>query len=87
MNRGRWRALTMIFLLGYALFLIYLGFQGFVMHRVIPAQYLGFLLLAGWLAGLRGYNIWAGGPLDPRKDPPLIPKDAGDRIRHGDDHR
>lgn len=62
----------MVFLFGFAMVLVYLGFNGWVVNKVIPAQYIGFLVLACWLAGLCGLNIWYGGPFDPRHDHPSI---------------
>lgn len=69
MARRRWRTVMMIFLLGTAVWLVYLGFEG-ARVRNIPAHLVGFLMLAFWIAGVCGVNIWAGEPLDPRKDPP-----------------
>ncbi|MFM7148375.1 MAG: hypothetical protein ACKO23_00875 [Gemmataceae bacterium] len=62
----------MVFLFGFASWMVYLGFDGLVMNDVLPVQYLGYFLLAYGFAGLFGWNIWAGGPLDPRNDPPSI---------------
>jgi hypothetical protein len=58
------------FLLVFGLWLVYLGFQGWVVSGGLPIQYIGYLLLVFWLAGLFGVNIWYGGPLDPRRDRP-----------------
>jgi hypothetical protein len=48
---------------------IYAGHQGLRVD-FLPAQYLGYLLMAFTVAGAAGINIWYGGPLDPRRDPP-----------------
>jgi hypothetical protein len=75
MTRRTKRAIAQVFLLAFAGFLIVLGFSGWLVgpaggEGVLPAQYLGFFLLAYGLLGLLGVNIWYGGPLDPRRDPP-----------------
>jgi hypothetical protein len=70
MSRSQWRGIAFVFLFGFASYLIYIGLQGWVVNRLLPAHYLGFFLVAYGVAGLFGVNIWRGGPLDPRNDPP-----------------
>jgi len=80
MTRRQWRVVMMVFLLGFASWMVYLGFDGHLINDVVPAQYLGYLLLAYGFAGLCGWNIWVGGPLDPRNDSPSI-SDYTDELR------
>ncbi len=75
MSRRRWRTASLVFLLVAALSLVYIGFHGGVANGFVPAQWIGFLILAFWLAGLLGVNIWYGGPLDPQRDQPTVPND------------
>lgn len=62
---------------------MWLGYRGWQMDNV-PAQWVGYLLLACGVAGLFGFNIWKGGPLDPQLDSPesneaaAMPVDEGD---------
>jgi hypothetical protein len=71
MSRRGYRAFSLVFLFGLAGFLIYLGFDGWVINRSLPAQYIGYLIAVCGVLGMCGVNIWSGGPLDPRKDPPV----------------
>lgn len=69
MTRRRQRVLALGFLFALAGGLVYFGFQGLTLDFV-PAQYIGYAIGAFGVVGLFGLNIWAGGPLDPRNDPP-----------------
>ncbi|HVK11372.1 MAG TPA: hypothetical protein VM597_21565 [Gemmataceae bacterium] len=80
MTRPQQRAVATGFLLALAALLIYLGFDG-VTLKYVPAQYFGYGVAGlGVLAGL-GVNVWAGGPLDPRNDPP--PETPADPFENG----
>jgi hypothetical protein len=68
MSRHRWRGFSLVVFLGIATWFIYLGLNGRVLARVLPLQYLGYLLAGFVVAGLFGVNIWRGGPLDPMND-------------------
>jgi len=46
----------------------------------VPAHSIGYIVAAIGLAGVFGINIWAGGPLDPKNDPP-----SGDARKTGKD--
>ncbi len=76
MTRRQLRSGMYVFLFGFAGLLIYLGFQGWTFSHVVPTYYVGFFLVASAVSGFFGVNIWAGGPLDPRNDPP--PKSDGE---------
>lgn len=67
---GRQGALAVLALVAAGF--IYAGYQGLRLD-FLPAQYLGYLLMAFTVAGAAGINIWYGGPLDPRRDPPAGP--------------
>ena len=68
-KRRRWRRIVLGGLVAFAAWLVYSGHRG--MHvDFIPAQYLGYLLFAFAALGASGVNIWYGGPLDLRLDPP-----------------
>ena len=69
MSRANARRLTLLFLFGVAAFLISLGEAGWSVN-FMPADWVGYILIAFGFAGLCGVNIWAGGPLDRRNDPP-----------------
>src|SRR5262249_54832505 len=69
MQRRVYRGLSLVFALGGGAFLTYGGLvQGWVIKGWFPVQYLGYLLIGLTLLGVCGFNIWAGGPLDPRDD-------------------
>ena len=82
MSRREWRAVSIIILFGFAALLMWLGYRGWQMNGV-PAQWVGYLILACGVAGQFGINIWKGGPLDPALDAPeseeaaAIPVDDG----------
>lgn len=71
-ERRRNRAIAFAALLAAAWLLIHFGERGLQLEG-LPAQYLGYFLLGGCLLGAAGVNIWYGGPLDPRGDPPPKP--------------
>jgi hypothetical protein len=71
MSRSQLRGLSIVFLVGLGAWFIYLGFEGWVLKGLLPAQYLGFLILASGIGGMFGVNVWANGPLDPRNDRPV----------------
>ncbi|HUE69451.1 MAG TPA: hypothetical protein VMP01_01070 [Pirellulaceae bacterium] len=68
-RRRFWRRGALAVLAVVAAGFIYAGFEGLRVD-FLPAQYLGYLLMAFTVAGAAGINIWYGGPLDPRRDPP-----------------
>ncbi len=69
MQRRQMRAISQVFLFTFAAFLIYLGWQGWTVGS-LPAQWVGYLLVVCGVLGLLGVNVWYGGPLDQRNDPP-----------------
>lgn len=46
------------------------GFRGWLLNG-IPAHFIGYGMLAFAAAGVAGFNIWIGGPLDRRDDSPI----------------
>ncbi len=64
-TKKRLIALAALGLFGIAL--IFFGFRGLLVDG-FPAQYIGYFALAIVVGGLLGGNVWAGGPLDRRKD-------------------
>jgi hypothetical protein len=71
-TRRRWRLGAFAALMAVAWLLLYFGEKGLRIDS-LPAQYLGYILLVVCLLGAAGVNIWYGGPLDPRGDPPGAP--------------
>jgi hypothetical protein len=69
MARTHQRGLSLVFLFALAGGLIWAGYSGWEID-FLPAQYLGYFLAAFAVAGLCGVNVWFGGPLDKRNDPP-----------------
>lgn len=69
-KRQKWRRGALIFLFAASVALVFAGHRGFEIE-MLPAQYLGYFLFAVCGLGVTGVNIWHGGPLDPRMDPPL----------------
>lgn len=67
MTRKQQRAVASAALFLFGLILIWLGEDGWEINA-IPAQYLGYIVLAVGLAAAFGVNIWGGGVLDPRRD-------------------
>lgn len=57
------------FLVAVATGLVISGNRGLLINA-FPAQYLGYILYAFVALGAMGVNVWYGGPLDPRFDPP-----------------
>ena len=75
-KRRLWRMGSLVFVAGVAVGLVVAGNNGLVIES-LPAQYLGYALIAVAGLGLAGVNIWFGGPLDPRLDPPTeAPEDS-----------
>jgi hypothetical protein len=68
-KRQMWRQGSLTFIAVAAIGLAYYGRQG-LMIDFLPAHYLGYFLMALAVLGMSGVNIWFGGPLDPRMDPP-----------------
>jgi hypothetical protein len=68
-KRRWWRRASLAALMGLAAVLVYFGNRGFRLH-FIPAQYVGYFFLGFAALGALSVNIWYGGPLDPRMDPP-----------------
>lgn len=56
---------------------VYAGGRGWLLND-LPAQSVGYFLYAFAGAGMLGVNVWYGGPLDPRLDPPAV-AEASDR--------
>ena len=68
-KRVWWRRFSMFVLILAAAGLVYFGNRGLHLD-FLPAQYLGYFLYALAALGILGVNIWRGGPLDLRQDPP-----------------
>lgn len=68
-KRRSWRRSSLVLFLGIAIAFVYTGHQGFQVN-LLPAHYLGYFFFAVTALGVAGVNIWYGGPLDPRMDPP-----------------
>jgi hypothetical protein len=75
-KRRWWRRGSLAFFVGVAAWLAHAGHRGLQIN-FLPAQYVGYFLFAFAALGAVGVNIWYGGPLDPRLDPP---PDAGSQI-------
>ena len=69
MSRTNTRRATLAFLFAVAAFMIWLGRSGWSVN-FMPADWVGYILIAFGCAGLCGVNVWSGGPLDKRNDPP-----------------
>jgi hypothetical protein len=67
-QRKRWRRLSLVYIYCVGFALIYAGYRGWKID-FLPAQYIGFLLVAFGVLGTLGVNIWYKGPIDPRYDP------------------
>lgn len=68
-KRRWWRRAALAALTAVAAGLVYAGYRGLQID-FLPAQYLGYFLFGFAALGAAGVNIWYGGPLDPRMDPP-----------------
>ena len=68
-KRIRYRRFALFFTFVISVSFIVSGFRGWLIDG-FPAHYLGYLLMLFTAAGIGGINIWYGGPLDPRNDPP-----------------
>lgn len=64
-----WRRSSLVLFFGIAVAFVYAGHRGFQID-LLPAHYLGYFFMMVALLGVAGVNIWYGGPLDPRMDPP-----------------
>jgi hypothetical protein len=69
-KRRWWRRGSLALMVGVAAWLIYDGRRGLLINS-LPAQYVGYFLAVLATCGAAGLNVWYGGPLDPRFDPPL----------------
>tara|TARA_R110002095_G_scaffold188226_2_gene165505 strand:- start:1181 stop:1687 length:507 start_codon:yes stop_codon:yes gene_type:complete len=69
-KRRSWRRGSLVFFFGVAIAFVYAGHQG-VQVDLLPAHYLGYFFFVIASLGVAGVNVWHGGPLDPRMDPPL----------------
>jgi hypothetical protein len=71
-QRQHWRAVSLLILAGVGAGLCYMGFLGWEV-KGLPAYVIGGILMAIAVMGALGINIWYGGPLDRRSDPPHEP--------------
>lgn len=69
-KQRRWRGWSLTGLFAVSAFLAVMGKQGWELNGV-PTQYIGYFLFAFAMLGAFGVNIWYGGPLDQRNDPPV----------------
>lgn len=76
-KRRSWRRGSLFVFWCVALGMVYAGHQGWKID-LLPAHYLGYFFLLITILGTLGVNIWYGGPLDPRMDPPLAPSADSD---------
>lgn len=68
-KRERYRRISLFVVGAIAAWLTFEGQRGLDIGGV-PAQYAGYGLFAFAMLGFAGVNVWRGGPLDPRNDPP-----------------
>ena len=68
-KRRRWRRGVLWAVVAVSACLVYFGNRGLKVDA-IPAQYIGYFLFGFAVSGVAGLNVWYGGPLDPRQDPP-----------------
>ena len=73
-RRKRWRCASLVFLIGAGVGCVYMGHSGFLIDN-LPAQYLGYFMLALAFLGICGLNIRYGGPFDRRFDPEMSASD------------
>lgn len=66
MTQQRKRHLSLIGIFAFSIFLFWLGDDYLISS--VPAEYVGFIVVLIGLAGVFGINIWAGGPLDLKRD-------------------
>ncbi|MCA9016736.1 MAG: hypothetical protein KDA77_15490 [Planctomycetaceae bacterium] len=78
-KRRSWRRNSLVFFFGLAVAFVYAGHRG-VQIELLPAHYLGYFFLVVTALGVAGVNIWYGGPLDPRMDPPPGDSETFDAI-------
>lgn len=71
-KRQAWRGWTLTVLFAVAAFLMFVGHRGWEFNGV-PTHYIGYFLFGFAILGGISVNIWYGGPLDPRNDPPVDP--------------
>jgi hypothetical protein len=85
MTRGQQRGVCLAFLFAVGGVAEYFGYEGWRVNSV-PAHYLGYAFTAFAVLGLLGVNIWRGGPLDRRFEPPAPEIEAdGAVFSPGDD--
>lgn len=72
MSRRLQRGFVLAFFFAFAGLLIVYGLHGGLI-RLMPAHYVGYGVGGIGILGLLGFNIWLGGPLDKRNDPPEQP--------------
>lgn len=77
-TRRRWRLGAFLFAFAIGGLLDRFGHQGLLIEG-LPAQYFGYVLYGMCVLAAAGVNVWYGGPLDPRFDPP--PAQPGDERR------
>jgi len=80
MSQQTKRYLCLVGIFAFSGYLIWLGDEWLI--RTTPAHYVGYLIAAIGVAGLLGLNIWAGGPLDKRRDGDLADKTTYPVIYH-----
>jgi hypothetical protein len=68
MSRKSQRLWATMALLAFGCALIVLGFRGWYIDELLPAQYLGYFCVGLCVLAPLGVNVWRGGPLDPRHD-------------------
>jgi hypothetical protein len=69
-KRKIYRMIALLFLFAVSVGLVIAGFGGWLLSG-IPAHFVGYGMLVFAAAGVAGLNIWIGGPLDMRDDPPI----------------
>jgi len=67
MKRKIKRAGSLLLFLALGGWLIYLG-DRWLIDGIIPVKYVGYILVVFAAFGLCGFNVWKGGPLDPKHD-------------------
>lgn len=70
-SRKMKRLIASLFSLGFGLVLV-IFFEDWTID-LIPAPWLGYVLIAIGILALLGFNVFRGGPFDKRLDPPQTP--------------